>query len=129
MPLDMAIDKKEIDEWVKNKKSELKSTYALYKVIYWYLDEYSCILVKRNRRWFSAAVPKIEEAWRTIETERKSGYEHRASKKRSRSDVVVVENSEDGKIITNMPSSGRICLIKLDHDSDYDVHTDCDNKI
>ena len=128
MPLDMVIDENEIDEWIKNKKSELKSTHALYKVIYWYLDEYSCILVKRNRPWFSAAVPKIQQAWNTIEKERESGYEHRASKKRTRSEIIV-ENSEDGKIITNMPSGGRICLIKLDHETvDAVIDTD-DNKI
>jgi len=128
MPLDMAIDENEIDEWTKNKKSELKSTHALYKVIYWYLDEYSCVLVKRNRPWFSAAVPKIEQAWNTIEKERESGYEHRASKKRTRSEIIV-ENSEDGKIITNMPSGNRICLIKLDHETvDAVIDTD-DNKI
>ena len=128
MPLDMAIDKTEIDEWIKTKKNELKSTHALYKVIYWYLDEYSCILVKRNRPWFSAAVPKIEEAWRTIEKERETGYEHRASKKRTRSEIIV-ENGEDGKMITNMPSGGRICLIKLDHDTMDAADTIDENKI
>ena len=128
MPLDMAIDKTEIDEWIKTKKNELKSTHALYKVIYWYLDEYSCVLVKRNRPWFSAAVPKIEEAWRTIEKERETGYEHRASKKRTRSEIIV-ENGEDGKMITNMPSSGRICLIKLDHETMDAADTVDENKI
>jgi len=133
MPLDIDIDKNEIDEWIKNKKNELKSTHALYKTIYWYLDEYSCILVKRNRKWFSAAVPKIEEAWNTIEKERITGYEHRASKKRTRSEIIVENggsgSGDDPKIIKNMPISGGICLIKLDHDTENAVPDILDNTI
>jgi putative phage-type endonuclease len=133
MPLDIDIDKNEIDEWIKNKKNELKSTHALYKTIYWYLDEYSCILVKRNRKWFSAAVPKIEEAWNTIEKERITGYDHRASKKRTRSEIIVENggsgSGDDQKIIKNMPISGGICLIKLDHDTENAVPDILDNTI
>jgi putative phage-type endonuclease len=150
MPLDIAIEKDEINEWIKTKKNELKSTYALYKVIYWYLDEYSCILVKRNRKWFSAAVPKIEEAWATIEKERISGYEHRASKKRTRSENIA-ENGQgtgqgqgpseglrqgsrsgsfdESKTIKNIPFSGGICLIKLDHDIENAAQTNEPNNI
>lgn len=146
MPLDIAIEKDEINEWIKTKKNELKSTYALYKVIYWYLDEYSCILVKRNRKWFSAVVPKIEEAWATIEKERISGYEHRASKKRTRSEIIVENGQGQGtgqgtgqgsrsgsfdesKTIKNMPFSAGICLIKLDHDTDNAAQSNEPNNI
>ena len=131
MQLDIDIDKNEIDEWIKNKKNELKSTHALYKTIYWYLDEYSCILVKRNRKWFSAAVPKIEEAWNTIEKERITGYDHRASKKRTRSEIIVENggSGDDQKIIKNMPIGGGICLIKLDHDTENAVSDILENTI
>jgi hypothetical protein len=162
MPLDIAIEKDEINEWIKTKKNELKSTYALYKVIYWYLDEYSCILVKRNRKWFSEAVPKIEDAWATIEKERISGYEHRASKKRTRSENIAENGQGQGlsqgmgqgpsdglsqgmgqglrqgsrsgsfdesKTIKNIPFSGGICLIKLDHEIENAVQTNEPNNI
>jgi hypothetical protein len=112
--------------------------------------------VKRNRKWFSAAVPKIEEAWATIEKERISGYEHRASKKRTRSENIA-ENGQgtgqgpsdglrqgpseglrqgsrsgsfdESKTIKNIPFSGGICLIKLDHDIENAVQTNEPNNI
>jgi hypothetical protein len=52
------------------------------RTIYWYLDEYSCVLVHRNRLWFSEAVKVLERVWATIEEERETGYEHRAPKKK-----------------------------------------------
>ena len=113
MPLDTPIEKDVIDEWIKTQKELLKETHALFKVIYWYLDEYSCVLVKRNRKWFEAAVPKIQEAWNTIEKERVSGYEHRATKKK-RNEVVVETSPENGKLIKNLQVNNGICLIKLD---------------
>jgi len=52
------------------------------RTIYWRLDEYSCVLVHRNRMWFEEAVKVLESVWRTIEHERNTGYEHRAPLKR-----------------------------------------------
>lgn len=54
--------------------------------VYWYLDQVSCVLVLRNKLWFNEAVRKLEETWKTIETERVTGYEHRAPRKRTKSD-------------------------------------------
>lgn len=78
-----------IDEGVKQKPS-----HALYKTTYWYLDEFSCVYVPRNRKWFGSILPQLETTWNTIVAERETGYEHRASKKRA----------------TKKP----FCLIKLD---------------
>ena len=106
--------------------------------------------MKRNRKWFSAAVPKIEDAWATIEKERISGYEHRASKKRTRSENIAENGQGQGlsqgtgqgmgqgsrsgsfdesKTIKNIPFSGGICLIKLDHDIENAVQTNEPNNI
>jgi hypothetical protein len=52
------------------------------RTIYWYLDEYSCVLVRRNRLWFSEAVKVLEQVWTMIEEERETGFEHRAPAKR-----------------------------------------------
>jgi hypothetical protein len=113
MPLDTPIEKDVIDEWIKTQKELLKETHALFTTIYWYLDEYSCVFVKRNRKWFEAAVPKIQEAWAVIEKERVSGYEHRATKKK-RNEIVVETTAENEKIIKNLQVNNGICLIKLD---------------
>ena len=59
-----------------------KSGNIWVRTIYWYLDEYSCVLVRRNRLWFEEAVKVLERVWATIEEERETGYEHRAPKKK-----------------------------------------------
>ena len=70
---------KKIDEylhllWIKN--------------IYWKLDEFSCVLVIRNRIWFQDNVYMLQEVSDIIKKERITGYEHRAPKKR------VLKNDE-----------------------------------
>ncbi len=52
------------------------------RTIYWYLDEYSCVLIRRNRLWFAEAAPVLQRVWSTIEGERQTGFEHRAPMKR-----------------------------------------------
>jgi putative phage-type endonuclease len=74
-------DSSKVDEWIQSKKSE-HTDFVLSNVAYWGLDQYSCVLVKRNRIWFDSAIPTIERIWRIIETERVTGCEHRAPKKR-----------------------------------------------
>jgi hypothetical protein len=53
------------------------------KNIYWYLNQYSCVLIRKNDIWFESAIKKIENVWNTIVAERETGYEHRAPKKRT----------------------------------------------
>ena len=71
-------DKWEVEMFAKHER--LGSIWV--RTIYWYLDQYSCVLVRRNRLWFEEAVPVLEELWETIEEERSSGFEHRAPSKR-----------------------------------------------
>jgi len=117
MPLEIARDKESIDKWIENKRNNLRRSWSLYSVIYWYLDEISCVLVERNKPWFEKAVVHIEKTWNTILHERENGYEHRASKKRIKNVLEVTESEDkEKKIIKNLPISGGICLVKLDHD-------------
>ena len=69
-------------DWVLSKKTEHKEKYVLQKIDYWGLDQYSCVLVLRNRLWFEAAIKRVEALWRIVEVERVQGCEHRAPKKR-----------------------------------------------
>ena len=59
------------------------------KTIYWRLDEYSCVLVKRNKHWFNSVLSQLKTVWDTIQYERTHGYEHRESKKRKIEENVV----------------------------------------
>ena len=105
MPLHIEADS--IQQWIRSTREIAKSTgRVLLATLYWYLDEYSSVLIPRNRAWFDAALPKIEAVWRTIVRERVEGYEHRAPKKRA------LKNTPDQ--IENLNITHSICLVKLD---------------
>ena len=72
-------EKWEVDMFAKHER--LRSIWV--RTIYWYLDEYSCVLIKRNRLWFEEAVLVLQDVWATIEEERQTGYEHRAPKRKT----------------------------------------------
>jgi putative phage-type endonuclease len=57
------------------------------RTIYWKLEEYSCVLVLRNKVWFAHAEGVLADLWATVEKERVTGYEHRAPKKREKKSV------------------------------------------
>ena len=119
MPLSIIIDKESVEEWVQTEcvASRTKGL-CLFSMAYWYLDCISCVLIQRNREWFEAAVPIIKKTWETIEKERESGYEHRASVKKNISGknkvIVVSPDSHNSYLISNMPTANSICLVKLD---------------
>ena len=74
-------EKWEVEMFAKHER--LRSIWV--RTIYWYLDEYSCVLVKRNRLWFEEAVKVLQNVWTMIEEERQTGYEHRAPKRKTAS--------------------------------------------
>jgi hypothetical protein len=52
-------------------------------VNWWYMMEFSCVVVPRNRAWFASVLPKLTEAWNTILLERENGeYKKRFPKKK-----------------------------------------------
>ena len=53
--------------------------------IYWKLEVFSCVLIKRDRAWFQTSIQQIENVWSIIEKERISGYAHRAPRKNIKS--------------------------------------------
>lgn len=104
--------KKDLLDWIETAKQEVGQEWILFEINYWYLDEYSCVLVKRNKKWFEAALPHIQNVWETILKERVEGYEHRAPKKKSVKnvensviDITESVDSEDSKIIKIVQNS------------------------
>jgi len=93
-PIDVSLDGDTVLIWVNAVQDRLRKDggWRLFRSIYWYLDEMSCVLVQRNRMWFRAALPHLRETWSTIERERLTGYEHRAPKSRSK----TAEEPADG---------------------------------
>ena len=117
MPLDCSLQKDDVEKWIDETRTKMRRSWSLYSVIYWYLDEYSCVLVERNKLWFQAAIPKIKDTWDIIVKERKDGYEHRAAKKKvPKQELKVIHGAENNRIITNLPKTGGICLVKLNNE-------------
>lgn len=85
MPLSIDVTSVDaIQQWITTTRESMKPDYLLYMPLYWYLDEYSCVLIERNRTWFQTALPKISDIWQTILKERVDGFEHRAPTKRKK---------------------------------------------
>jgi putative phage-type endonuclease len=71
----------EIDKWINETKEKTEGEW--FKNIYWKLDVYSCVLVKRNKEWFSQAIIPLTELWTTIVKERQTGdFDKRCPKKK-----------------------------------------------
>ena len=81
--------KSDFDKWFET-TIDMYHEITWIKNIYWRLEVYSCVLVLRDKGWFKNAVVKIQELWKIIETEKITGYEHRAPKRR-----VVKKNNKN----------------------------------
>ena len=113
-PLSIENNKESIENWVDICKKEWsEKNYALFTINYWYLEEFSCVLIQRNRLWFQNAVKHIQHTWETILKERVEGYEHRAAKKRVPKINVLMDPSSN-TYISNIQRKNGVCLVKLD---------------
>jgi putative phage-type endonuclease len=77
------------------------------KNIYWRLEEVSCVLVLRNRKWFKDNICYLEDVWNIILKERQIGYDHRAPTKRIKKDLI---NDEPVCLLNYDKISGKITL-------------------
>jgi len=85
----MPFDVTDFDHWIDEAFTNSNPTLTWFKNVYWKLQVYSCVLVKRQREWFKAAIPEFVSIWKTIEEERISGdFISRAPKKRQKNDTV-----------------------------------------
>lgn len=82
-------------------KRMMEDGYVLLETKYWYLNVYSCVTVRRNRRWFECALPHIENIWNIVVKERETGYEHRAPKKKSEKKSVLQAYIQVNKLENN----------------------------
>ena len=105
--------------WADLIENYIPENASMKTVIFWYLDEYSCVLVKRNKHWFECAFPKIQETWNIIQKEKIEGFEHRAPKKKVQKPLLpglLIQLGEDGDshVIQNMPVTNTYSIIKTD---------------
>lgn len=115
MPFDIETDESSVNEWIDTQKQlQIDVQYVLVNTLFWYLDEYSCVVIQRNRNWFTTALPEIESIWTTIEKERIEGYTHRESKKRAPSLVIETITDSDIKILDAIGADQCVDVHKLD---------------
>ena len=89
-PFHAACDETSCNEWI-NTCMEENQTMTWVKNTYWVLDEYSCILVPRNRTWFKNALPSFKKIWDSILYERIHGYDHRKPKKKEKLKNIILK--------------------------------------
>jgi len=101
----------DFQKWEETEMESLESSglgYTWIKNLYWRLDCFSCVLIKRNTKWFNENVHFLEELWKTVEYERVHGYEHRAPKSNKKQTKNRIENTDLEK---------PLCLIKINSDT------------
>jgi hypothetical protein len=101
----LTMGKEKFESWYEQIFVELQDL-TWVKNIYWKLEEVSCVLVSRNKKWFQQNIGQLQKIWSMIEKERVTGYEHRAPVKRSLKQKVD-ENAVSGS------GSGSGCLIVI----------------
>ena len=110
-PLEMKKEK-DIEQWEEDMIHTLeKEGYTWIKNSYWKLECMSCVLVLRNRLWFSQNIEEIERVWNIILLERKTGYEHRGPNKRVKKDSET-ESECVKKCFIKLDDSGKTNVIK-----------------
>jgi hypothetical protein len=96
----------EFEMWEQQQMTEQEVIENIWiKNIFWKLEEYSCVLVLRNKKWFKDSIGEMEELWKIVEKERVQGYSHRAPIKRVKPQI----NCSSENIATSQ--SG--CLINI----------------
>jgi hypothetical protein len=109
------ITEKEIQIWEEEFLEKYESeqfNYIFIKFIYWKLDVFSCVFVKRNNDWFKNNIGQLEKVWNIIEIERISGFEHRAPNKKPKKEFL--------KPFVDTASSG--CLLKFNKITKVDTN-------
>ena len=85
----IGISQDDYKSWEQSTMKRLTETddCVWVKMIYWKLVKLSCVLVLRNKLWFSAALPVLRETWNQILDGRENGYEQYAPRGTKRTAV------------------------------------------
>ena len=100
MPLNYS--REQYEKWYNNIMDE-NNNLTWIRNIYWHLDQHSCVLVIRNKKWFDCVSPEFKKTWDIILKERKTGYDHRKPKKRikKQTNIIIIKvNTESIKVNT-----------------------------
>jgi putative phage-type endonuclease len=98
---ELATTQKDFIEKIMEERNKIimENDPPLINIIWWYLDEFSCVVVPRNKKWFETAVPKILNVWDVIIKEREEGYSHRLPKKKTPKCLINIEEMDFNNVI------------------------------
>lgn len=100
-PIKKCIDYLDIQLWISNMRNKYNDDYILYTTLYWKLDELSCVLIKRNKKWFNCALPHIKNTYDKI------------INNRNKNNLIINIDNNNNHIIHNMPfNNNHITVIK-----------------
>lgn len=100
-PINKYIDFEDINTWITSIKEKNEEEYTLYTTIYWYLDELSCVLIKRNKLWFKYALSHIKDCYDKI------------LKEKNKSKLIIDIDTFNNHLIRNMPTPDKkITIVK-----------------
>ena len=108
MPLYVNLEKRHVDKWIREIREKVSETHLIYEIVYWHLDEYSCVVVERNSLWFESVLPVFEEAWNIVVSERKHGF--RATQRSSRESSTATKKTGS----SSSSLSSKLCVVKLE---------------
>lgn len=93
------------EEWEESIIKQYENTDIIWiKNIYWKLEKISCVLVLRNKQWFSSNVQELSDIWDIIIKERVTGFQHREPNKRAKKEIDYEEST-------------KMCLLDLDKET------------
>ena len=110
----------DFQKWEETEMERLESLgYFWIKNLYWRLDCISCVLIKRNTKWFNENLHFLEELWKTVEYERVNGYAHRAPKSSKKQTKNPIETTVSNKSICLIKINSHTGDAMLDKESEY----------
>tara|TARA_B100000700_G_scaffold179845_1_gene198534 strand:+ start:3715 stop:5040 length:1326 start_codon:yes stop_codon:yes gene_type:complete len=92
------INKEEYDIWEENIIDKIWDDPNLdYKnTVFWKLEKYSCVLLKRNREWFNKILPDITNFWNIVQKYKKTGCDELLKKKKKKTYEIPTFGFYDG---------------------------------
>ena len=101
----------DFEVWEQEQMTEQENASNTWiKNIYWKLEECSCVLVLRNKKWFQDNIGQMEELWKIVEKERVHGYSHRAPIKRVKAVTSDTNQLQSGCLISINKLNGKTNL-------------------
>ena len=104
-PVGASLQKDIVDTWIKKTIDEVISSpdHEYMNTLYWIMEQYSCMPIYRDPRWFKRNLSMITDFWKQVEHERAERIQNELDEKepipvRTKPDI---EYKDTKTVITN----------------------------